>query len=470
MGSSKAKYPAPPDPNKVADAQNAQNLYASAVNLASNRIGQKTPYGSVNYENNGYWRVDDNGQMTQTDKAGNDGAAYIPNQTQNTVLSKNQQALLDAQEKGDIANTQLSNTMLGDIKTNYGKNPDEIFNNAPKRVNDITGSLVKPQTGYDYKDLSTANLPNMPQSEKMQFNYGNGSFSEDRKRVEDAIMARQNPELERQRAGLEQRLADQGITAGSEAYNNAMDGYGRQVNDARTQAILSGGDEQSRMFGLASNAFNNNLQAQEQAFNQGMAGRQQGFNENTATTDSYNSNRANQATFNNRALLETLQAKIQAGNFDNTNRQNAISEGMTRRNLPLNEFNSLRTGNPVQTPSFTPFYQTSVAPSDITNPTYNSYQQQIANISANNAAKNQQMQGMMNAGIGVAALASDIRLKTDIVPIGTTAGGHNLYKFRYKNNPDAVHIGVMAQEAQKITPSAVHEIDGFLHVDYSQID
>ena len=414
MGFTKAKYPAPPDPNKVADAQNAQNLYASAVNLASNRIGQNTPYGSVSYENNGYWRVDDNGQMTQVDKAGNDGAAYIPNQTQNTTLSKPQQELLDAQQKGDITNTQLSNTMLGDIQKTYAQDPNKIFDNAPKQVNDITGSLVKPQTGYDYNDLSTANLPNMPQSEKMRFDYGNGSFSEDRKRVEDAIRARQNPELEKQRVALEQRLADQGITAGSEAYNNAMDTYGRQVNDANTQAILAGGNEQSRMFGIASDAFHNNLQGQGQQFNQEMAGRQQGFDENTATNNSYNTNRANQAQFNNQALLQALQARVQAGTFDNTARQNAISEGMTRRSLPLNEFNSLRTGNPVQTPSFTPFYQSSVAPSDITNPTYQSYQQQMNNLNANNAAKNGFIGSLISAGTGLGMSA---------MSGGTTKGG-----------------------------------------------
>lgn len=467
MGFTKPKTPAPPDPNAVADAQNKQNLYASAVNLATNRINQNNPYGSVSYTNNGYWRVDDNGKMTQVDKAGNDGAAYIPNQTQNTVLSKPQQELLDAQQKGDITNTQLSNTMLGDIQKTYAQDPNKIFNNAPKRVTDITGSLVRPQTGYDYKDLSTSNLPNMPKSEKMRFDYGQDSFSDDRKRVEDAILARQNPELEKQRVALEQRLADQGITAGSEAYNNAMDMYGRQVNDARTQAILAGGEEQSRMFGLASNAFSNNLQAQGQEFNQGMESRQQGFDENIATNNSFNSNRANQAQFNNQALLEALQSRIQAGNFDNTSRQNAITEGITRRNLPLSEFNSLRTGNAVQTPSFTPFYNSSVAPSDITGNIYSSYGQQVANSNAQQAQKNQLQQGLIGAG-SMALMMSDIRAKKDIVPIGMTRGGHRIYTFKYKNS-DQINVGVMAQEAQKIMPSAVHEINGYLHVDYSKI-
>lgn len=468
MGFTKPKMPAPPDPYAVADAQNRQNLYASMVNLAGNRIEQNTPYGSVSFDNNGFWRVDDKGKMTQVAEAGDDGAAYIPNQIQNVKLSDGQQRLLDAQEAGQIANVDLSNKMLGGIEKTFSQDPKEIFNNLPERVGGITSALQAPKTSYGYQDLNTNNLSAMPQAEKMRFNAAS-DYSDDRRRVEDAFMSRMNEDLERDRSALEQRLANQGIVAGSEAYDNAMALHGRNVNDARTQAILAGGQEQSRMYGLEADQFGRNLAAQGQEFNQGMAGRQQGFSETSIVNDVYNRNRRDQGNFYNNALASALAQKVQAGNFDNTNRQNALSENMMMRNLPLSEFNALRSGVNVQTPSFTPFYQMGVAPSDITGNIYTSYQQQVNNANAAQAAQNEFAGNLRQAGMGIGMMASDIRVKQDIEWVGQTVGGYNLYQFAYRDNPDQKHVGVMAQEVELINPDAVKEINGVKHVDYRKI-
>lgn len=74
------------------------------------------------------------------------------------------------------------------------------------------------------------------------------------------------------------------------------------------------------------------------------------------------------------------------------------------------------------------------------------------------------------AGIGgtIASGFSDRRLKTDIERIGTTEAGIPIYKFRYLGHSQ-VQIGVMADEARKVIPHAVHEIEGFLAVDYSEV-
>ena len=78
-----------------------------------------------------------------------------------------------------------------------------------------------------------------------------GQFSADRQRVEDSLMARMNPQLQSERASIEQRLADQGIRYGSQAYTSAMDDYNRQANDARFAAIGQAGQEQQRMMDMA---------------------------------------------------------------------------------------------------------------------------------------------------------------------------------------------------------------------------
>ena len=85
--------------------------------------------------------------------------------------------------------------------------------------------------------------------------------------------------------------------------------------------------------------------------------------------------------------------------------------------------------------------------------------------------------GKAAAGAGAAmsgyADMSDIRLKENIVPIGKI-GRHNFYTWDWKAEALPIvgnqgTVGVIAQEAQKISPDAVFEVDGILKVDYSRI-
>lgn len=89
-------------------------------------------------------------------------------------------------------------------------------------------------------------------------------YSADRDKVEGALMGRLNPQFDRDRASLEQTLANKGIHVGSAAYNASMDDFNRGVAEGRTSAVLAGGQEQSRLSQLE------------------MAQRGQGINELTA--------------------------------------------------------------------------------------------------------------------------------------------------------------------------------------------
>jgi hypothetical protein len=72
-------------------------------------------------------------------------------------------------------------------------------------------------------------------------------------------------------------------------------------------------------------------------------------------------------------------------------------------------------------------------------------------------------------GGGGGGRGSDIRLKRDIVEVGTLGNGIHLYRFRYKW-ADQQYVGVMAQEVEKVVPSAVsRDADGYLRVDYGQL-
>jgi len=75
--------------------------------------------------------------------------------------------------------------------------------------------------------------------------------------------------------------------------------------------------------------------------------------------------------------------------------------------------------------------------------------------------------GAMSGGSGLLGLftRSDRRLKDDISQVGTLFDGTPVYGYRYRGAP-AYHIGLMAQDVEKINPAAVIEINGYKAVDY----
>ena len=85
------------------------------------------------------------------------------------------------------------------------------------------------------------------------------------------------------------------------------------------------------------------------------------------------------------------------------------------------------------------------------------------------------MFGDIMGGIGAAAgtyagFKSDSRLKEDIKKIGVSIDGHNIYKFKYLDEP-GYYTGVMAEEVLVKNPEAVGYLDtGYLGVNYNLID
>jgi hypothetical protein len=64
---------------------------------------------------------------------------------------------------------------------------------------------------------------------------------------------------------------------------------------------------------------------------------------------------------------------------------------------------------------------------------------------------------------------SDVRLKHDIVELGHLANGIGLYRFVY-NGGHTTYVGVIAQEVQKVMPTAVtRDLDGYLRVRYDKL-
>jgi Protein of unknown function (DUF3300)/Chaperone of endosialidase len=77
--------------------------------------------------------------------------------------------------------------------------------------------------------------------------------------------------------------------------------------------------------------------------------------------------------------------------------------------------------------------------------------------------------GHRGGGGGRGGRRSDIRLKHDIVYLGTLDDGLGFYRFSYDGNSKA-YVGVMAQDVQQVAPQAVFAgRDGYLRVDYHKL-
>ena len=70
--------------------------------------------------------------------------------------------------------------------------------------------------------------------------YSFGAPGQVNQQAQDAVMSRLDPMMQQRRAQMETQLANQGITRGSEAWQNAENQMGRDENDARMQGIQAG--------------------------------------------------------------------------------------------------------------------------------------------------------------------------------------------------------------------------------------
>jgi len=106
---------------------------------------------------------------------------------------------------------------------------------------------------------------------------------------------------------------------------------------------------------------------------------------------------------------------------------------------------------------------------------YNALNQYMNTISGNYGGQTTQTTPRDNSGImnmlgslgSAAIMASDVRVKENLVRDGTIKG-HAAYKFNYVGD-DTPRRGVIAQEVEKTNPAAVAEFGGIKHVNYGAL-
>jgi Chaperone of endosialidase len=202
-----------------------------------------------------------------------------------------------------------------------------------------------------------------------------------------------------------------------------------------------------------------NEQSDAQLANQGIA---QG-------TEAYNNAKRQLSQQQNDAMTSAIINGMNTGMAAN---QQGFQQQAYNQMQPINVINALRTGSQVQGPNFvnTP-QQAATAGPDILGATQAGYNAQLGATNAANAASGNFMGGLMNlGGAYLMSPTSDINLKENIEKVGIV-NGHNVYTYDYKDGydlPKGKHIGVMAQEVEKIMPEAVYIMpNGFKAVNYA---
>jgi len=181
MGKGGGSAPPPPDYAGAARATSQGNLDAARTAAAANRVNQVTPYGNLNYSVN---------PESQYDPFGN------PTWTATTTLAPAQQQLLDIQNQTSIG--------MGNLQ-NQGLNYVENMISQPFDTSGLAQTGINPSENYS-----------------------------------DAIMRRLQPQLAMETKSFDQKMANQGIPVGSEAYTNAKRAFDMSQND-RLVAAQTGG-------------------------------------------------------------------------------------------------------------------------------------------------------------------------------------------------------------------------------------
>lgn len=376
MGKSSPSPPPAPDPVATAQAQGAINTQTARTQTALNRVNQVTPYGNLTYSQSGpsrtEWIAQDrenairqgktlygaeadaqaagNANYWAPDSAGNfyDKQGYgDQGWTATTTLSPEQQNLMNLSNQAQSIYGQAAVSQLGQAQQ------------ALSTPFQYSGPAMQ----TDVRDRSGEVQRSVMQAERPDYT-GIGDPNQSRDAVEQALLSRINPQLEQDRASLEARLANQGITMGSQAWQSGMTDFSQQANDARYGAILNAGQEQSRMVGLG-------LQ-------------QAGFG---------NDARMNAGNFANTATGQASGMDFGRAQFINAARQQSLQEQLALRAQPINEAAALLSGQQIQMPQFTQVPQTAIQAPDYQGAVGQQYAgqmqgwgQQVQQTGANNAA------------------------------------------------------------------------------------
>jgi hypothetical protein len=263
--------PAAPDYRAAAQETATGNLEAARAAAAANRVNQFTPYGSLVYSQQGtfdprayeqayqsYQKAQQGGGLPEgysfTDTTGGPRTTVMPREGFTYAYGPSGDRIEVPKGAGDLKPPRAEDFLTGAANADQGWSARQILSPEQQQLLDIqnrlsqrTGGLAETGIGYLENTLAkpfdTSKLPTTGFNPSQSY--------------QDAYMQRLAPQLQQGREQLQQRLANQGIDIGSEAYDRAMMQQSQRENDlllgATTQGFGVG--QQARTQGLQEAAY-----------------------------------------------------------------------------------------------------------------------------------------------------------------------------------------------------------------------
>jgi hypothetical protein len=367
----KATPPPVPDYAAAAQQQGAANIEAAR---ATAKLGNPNIYGPLGSQTISY-------------------EGDIPTIRQS--LTPDAQATLGAQQGVERSLAELGQQGVAQAKEILGTpfNPnlpgiDTSIAESVSPVNQATynaGSAQRSVAGPTFQQgIDTSGIAAMPVNAGMT--------------GQQAIMSRLQPQLTQNENATRQRLANQGLVTGGEAYENEMRTMGQNRNDLELQAAAQGINLDAMMnqqgFGQAQARGQFGNEAQQSQFNAALQNAGMG---NTALQQDYQNQLAAQ-TAQNAAAAQNFNQQLGMAQFGNTAQQQSLDQQLALRNQPLNQITGLMSGSQIQMPQFQGYQGANIAAAPIYQGVQDTFQGQMDQYGIRQAAKNATTQGLMSLG------------------------------------------------------------------------
>jgi hypothetical protein len=309
-------------------------------------------------------------------------------------LTPDAQATLNAQQQVERSLAELGLQGVGQAKTILGTPFDPKLPGIQTNLGTISPAN---QTAYTagtaqgsvnaptfQQDIDTSGIAAMPVNAGMT--------------GQQAIMSRLQPQLTQNENATRQRLANQGLVTGGEAYENEMRTMGQNRNDLELQAAAQGINLDALM----------NQQGFEQAAAQGQFGNEAQTSQfNAALQNAGLTNSALQQNFGNQlsgqsaqnaAIAQNYNQQLGQAQFGNTAQDQSLAQQLAIRNQPLNQITGLMSGSQIQMPQFQGYQGANIAAAPVYQGVQDTFSGQMDQYGIRQAAKNATTQGLMSMG------------------------------------------------------------------------
>lgn len=408
MGKRQNDTPATYNPAQVAAAQGAINQDTAVAQSQLNQIDEITPYGSSTYAT-----------------IGDPTPQGIQRYSRTFKLDPAQQAILDQQNQVNLELNRVAGQQVGRVGetlatpfTYEGMPAGGDAAQVGQTVSNLTAMTQNPydlQAGKSFAptaqgigaaaDAGTQAAITAAESFSTPFDYSSAPAAPEadaaaRQQVIDSMYGqaqrRLDPRFEGEQRAMENQLANSGIPRGSEAFSSAMRDFNMGKTDAYQtaldSAIQAGGAEQSRLFGIGTQARQNAiaeqnylraLPAAEQAQLMGMYGQEQAlrqgqFDAMGAVRDREIDEQLRQRQIPMQEMQNLAQAQTGLFGLSDQQRQRVVQEQAYLRNLPLNETAALMSGTQIQNPTFGAAPQSAIAAPDYAGLTASDYANRVS--------------------------------------------------------------------------------------------